>query len=363
MRFVIFGAGAIGGAVGARLHQSGHAVTLIARGAHLETIRRDGLTFLTPVERVVLPLPAVGDPGAAEWNGDEVVLLATKSQDTLGALTALRDAAGSGVPVVCLQNGVENERVALRLFDEVYGAVVMLPAAHLEAGTIEAYGAETTGHIDVGRYPGGVDERCEEICAALAASRLDSRPVADVMRLKYAKLLLNLTNAVGALFGASDRRHELAELVTAEGRAVLDAAGVSYDAPEIADIEARWRRWGVRDIDGRGRAGSSTWQSLARGTGALETDYLNGEIVLQGRLHGVPTPLNRRLCELAGAAARERSAPGTLSADDVLAVTASWMTHAADLQARQPDDADAARSGEAGCRAGGESAAERRRSA
>jgi len=322
MRFVILGAGAIGGAVGARLHQSGHAVTLIARGAHLEAIRRDGLTFLTPVERVVLPLPAVGQAGAMEWTGDEVVLLATKSQDTLGALTALRDAAGSAVPVVCLQNGVENERVALRLMDEVYGAVVMLPAAHLEPGTIEAYGADTTGHIDLGRYPEGVDRRCEEISAALAASRLDSHPVSDVMRLKYAKLMLNLTNAVGALFAASERRRELSELVKAEGRAVLDAAGVTYVAQEISDIEARWRRWGVRDIDGRSRAGSSTWQSLARRTGALETDYLNGEIVLQGRLHGVPTPLNERMCRLAAEAALQGRAPGTLSADDVVAVPA-----------------------------------------
>lgn len=322
MRFVILGAGAIGGAVGARLHQSGHAVTLIARGAHLEAIRRDGLTFLTPVERVVLPLPAVGQAGATEWTGDEVVLLATKSQDTLGALTALRDAAGSAVPVVCLQNGVENERVALRLMDAVYGAVVMLPAAHLEPGTIEAYGADTTGHIDLGRYPEGVDRRCEEISAALVASRLDSHPVSDVMRLKYAKLLLNLTNAVGALFAPSERRRELSELVKAEGRAVLDAAGVTYVAQEISDIEARWRRWGVRDIDGRSRAGSSTWQSLARRTGALETDYLNGEIVLQGRLHGVPTPLNQRMCRLAAEAALQGRAPGTLSADDVLAVPA-----------------------------------------
>ncbi len=321
MRFVIYGAGAIGGAVGARLHQGGHAVTLIARGAHLQAIRRDGLTFLTPVERVVLPLPAVGEPGDLAWNGDEVVLLATKSQDTLAALTTLRDAAGA-VPVVCLQNGVENERVALRFSDVVYGAVVMLPAAHLEAGTIEAYGTESTGQLDVGRYPEGVDERCREICAALADSGLDSHPVTDVMRLKYAKLLLNLTNVVGALFAASERRRELAGLVTEEGRAVLDAAGVSYLAPEITDIEARWQRWGVRDIDGRRRAGSSTWQSLARGTGVLETDYLNGEIVLQGRLHGVPTPLNVRLCALAAAAARERRAPGSLSAEDALAVPA-----------------------------------------
>src|SRR5581483_10253715 len=99
MRFVVFGAGAIGGAVGARLHQSGHAVTLIARGAHLEAIRRDGLTLLTPVERAVLTLPVADGPGGVQWTGDEVVLLATKSQDTLRALTALRDAAGGAVPV------------------------------------------------------------------------------------------------------------------------------------------------------------------------------------------------------------------------------------------------------------------------
>ncbi|HYZ80467.1 MAG TPA: 2-dehydropantoate 2-reductase [Solirubrobacteraceae bacterium] len=322
MRFVIFGAGAIGGAVGARLHQSGHDVTLIARGAHLEAIRRDGLTLVTPVERSVLALPVAADPDGVRWTGEEVVLLATKSQDTLAALTALRDGAGAGVPVVCLQNGVENERVALRFTDAVYGAVVMLPAAHLEPGTIEAYGAELTGMVDIGRYPGGVDERCEEICAALSRSRLESNAAPDVMRLKYAKLLLNLSNAVGALFAPGERRAELSELVAEEGRAVLDAAGIDHEAPEVSDIEARWRRWGVGEIEGRRRAGSSTWQSLARGSGALETDYLNGEIVLLGRLHAVPTPLNERLCALAAAAARDRIAPGTLSAGDLLAVGA-----------------------------------------
>jgi 2-dehydropantoate 2-reductase len=322
MRFVIFGAGAIGGAVGARLHQSGHDVTLIARGAHLDAIRRTGLTLVTPAERCVLPLMVAADPGEVNWTGEEVVLLATKSQDTLGALAALRGVAGAAVPVVCVQNGVENERVALRLVESVYGAVVMLPAAHLEAGTVEAYGAELTGMIDVGRYPEGVDDRCEEICAALSRSRLESHPSPDVMRLKYAKLLLNLSNVVGALFTAGNARTELSELVREEGRAVLDAAGIDHDAPEVSDIEARWRRWGVRDIDGRDRAGSSTWQSLARGTGALETDYLNGEIVLLGRLHGVPTPVNERLCALAAAAARDGTRPETLSADGLLAIHA-----------------------------------------
>ena len=67
---------------------------------------------------------------------------------------------------------------------------------------------------------------------------------------------------------------------------------------------------GVDEIAGRPRAGSSSWQSLARGTGAIETDYLNGEIVLLGRLHGVPTPLNAALCAVAGRYARQGGASG-----------------------------------------------------
>src|ERR1700731_3335853 len=115
MRFVVFGAGAIGGVVGARLHQAGFAVTLIARGAHLEAIRDNGLELVSPEERSVLRIPVAGAPGEVEWTGDDVVLLATKSQDTLGAITSLRGAAGPATPVVCVQNGVENERLALRV--------------------------------------------------------------------------------------------------------------------------------------------------------------------------------------------------------------------------------------------------------
>src|ERR1700733_8516559 len=107
MRYVIYGAGAIGGVVGARLHQAGHEVALIARGAHLEEIQRSGLTLETPSERSVLQIPAAGDPaelavGAA--GTDDVILLATKSQDTAGALDALQRAGAWDVPIVCLQN-------------------------------------------------------------------------------------------------------------------------------------------------------------------------------------------------------------------------------------------------------------------
>ena len=317
------GAGAIGGVIGARLSQSGFDVALIARGEHLKAIRERGLTLQTPVEEAAFQLPASDDPAGLGVGADgDVVLLATKSQDTIGALSALALATDRGVPVVCAQNGVANERMALRLFERVYGAVVMLPAAHMDPGIVRGYGAKLSGTIDVGRYPGGCDELCEELSAAFARSKFLSAPRSDVMRFKYAKLLLNLGNAVDAMCGRGERSEQLVQLAKAEGRAALEAAGFEHEAGDVDDLEGRWERIDVREIEGQPRAGSSSWQSLARGPGTIETDYLNGEVVLLGRLHGVPTPLNAALCELAARYARSGSPPGQLAVDEVLAVAA-----------------------------------------
>jgi 2-dehydropantoate 2-reductase len=319
MRFVIFGAGAIGGVVGARLHQGGHEVALIARGAHYEAIRERGLTIESPNDSAVLSLPVADAPGRLDWRGDEVVMLAVKSQDTAGALVALRDAAPEDTPVVCLQNAVENERVALRLFGEVYGAVVMAPTAHLDPGLVQAYGSVGTGVIDVGRYPSGVDERCAGIAEALAASDFSSQPRPDIMRFKYAKLISNLANAVDAIVQTGPEADELGRLAQEEGRGVLSAAGIEFVAEGVNDVVARWRRLDLKPIAGRERAGSSTRQSVARGL-PVETDFLNGEIVLTGRRHGVPVPVNQALCEISARHVRERRGPNTVPASEVLAL-------------------------------------------
>jgi 2-dehydropantoate 2-reductase len=316
MRFIVFGAGAIGGVVGARLHQAGHRVTLIARGAHGQAIREHGLTLTDPAGSSVLEIEAFGSAAEVQWDGDEVVMLGIKGQDTAVALGALRAAAPHRTPVICLQNGVDNERRALRLFENVYGAVVMVPAAHIEPGVVESHASELTGIIDVGRYPSGGDELTEEVTAALRESRFDSCARDDVMRLKYAKLLLNLANAVGAICQPGPDNERLIELVREEGRAALTAAGIDFEAPEVEDVTGRWERIGVQ-TDRRG--GSSTWQSLARHTGEVETDYLNGEIALLGRLHGVATPVNAALGRLAARVAAEGAGPQTLTARDVLA--------------------------------------------
>jgi 2-dehydropantoate 2-reductase len=319
MRFVIFGAGAIGGVVGASLHQAEREVALIARGQHYQAIRTRGLTFERPGASVTLEISVAQSPADLQWSENDVVLLATKSQDTAAALTALRDVAPLGIPVVCVQNGVENERIALRLLTRVYGAVVMAPTAHLEPGVVQAYGARGIGVIDVGRYPDGVDELCEQVAGALEAAGFSSRPRPDIMRFKHAKLLANLGNAVDAICEPGPAAEEVTGLAREEGRATLTAAGIEFVADEVNDVQTRWERLDVQPIEGRPRAGSSTRQSLARGAPTVETDYLNGEVVLLGRLHGVPTPVNHALCELSAQHVRERRAPRTLPADEVLA--------------------------------------------
>ena len=84
MRIVVLGAGGIGGSIGARLHQSGYDVALIARGAHGAAIRQRGLTFATPQERVILPIPVHDDPSGLTWTPDDVVVLAPYQHLWLG---------------------------------------------------------------------------------------------------------------------------------------------------------------------------------------------------------------------------------------------------------------------------------------
>lgn len=318
MRFVVYGAGAIGGGIGGRLATAGHPVVLVARGAHLDALRTDGLRLLDPTGSIAVPVDAVGHPSAVDWREGDVVILAVKGQDTVGALLDLRDAIGSAdlPPVVCAQNGVANEREALRRFPAVYGMCVMMPAVHLEPGQVRLYASPVAGNLDIGRYPAGVDAVASAVALALTESGFSSFAVDDVMRWKHTKLLMNLGNAVQALCGPGASAGDLHRQVRAEGEAVLRAAGIDWASAE-EDAERRTTLVVPAPDDDGPRPGGSSWQSLARGTGTIETDLLNGEIVLLGRLHGVATPLNERLQDLAARAAREHWPPGSLSVDEI----------------------------------------------
>lgn len=316
-RFVVYGAGAVGGVVGGRMFQHGHDVVLVARGAHGRAIAERGLTVEWPEGAVTLPIPVVEHPSQLTFGPDDVVVVAVKSQDTLGVVEALVDRAPPGTPIVCLQNGVANEPAFLRWFPSVHAVTVMAPTWHLDPGVVRAHTSQAAAILDIGRWPSGVDDVTEAVAAAFRASGFQSVARPDIARWKYTKLLLNLANPIDALSPSGPDAARLRALARREGEEVLTAAGIDH----VSDDDDRARRGDTLRIAPVGdgpRLGGSTWQSLARGN-PVEVDYLNGEIVLLGRLHGVATPVNEVLQRAARRAVVERTPPGSIPAADLLA--------------------------------------------
>jgi 2-dehydropantoate 2-reductase len=313
MRYVIIGAGAIGGVLGARLHDTGHDTVLVARGANAAALREHGLTLATPTGTTVHQIPVIDR--VTEIRPDDVLVLAVKTQHTIAALDALP--LTEDTPVLCAQNGVENERIALRRFANVYGMCTIIPATHLSPGVVIAPCAPHSGAAVVGRCPSGKDTVADRIAADLDESGLPAIADPDVMAWKYAKLINNIPNAVEALIHPddADAAADLAKAIQAEADTVLAAAGIHRVSD---DILAQFRAGRVvpQDVPGYA-AGNSTWQSLIRGTGTVETDYFNGEITLLGRQHVIPTPLNTAIQHATHAAARDNRAPNTLALSEL----------------------------------------------
>lgn len=319
MRFIIYGAGGVGGTIGAELFRAGEEVILIARGDHLNAIRDNGLRYETPHYQETLQIPAVGHPDDIAFAGDEVVILTMKAQHSLGALEDLRAAAGDEVPVICCQNGVVNEAMALRRFRRVYGMAVYLPGENLEPGVVRCHSVRKIGILDAGVYPHGTDDFIAAVGARLERANMVSTPSAEVMAWKYSKLVINTGNAITAACRKGTDTKPLRDRLHAEAFACYDAAGISYKTLE----DMRERRKGLMElgeIDGVARAGGSTWQSMANGKRDIESDYLNGEIVMLGRLHGVPTPANTAMQKLMTQMVREGTAPGGLTLEELEAL-------------------------------------------
>lgn len=329
-RYVIIGAGAIGGSIGGRLHQAGRDVVLVARGAHLDALRRDGLRLRTPDEDVTLRVPAVGGPDELTLTEDDVLVLATKTQQVEAALPAWADApvrdadgretgtAGSRLPALMALNGVASEAIALRYFARVVGVCLWLPSVHLVPGEVIIRGGPKSGMLHLGSVPQGQDQALlQEVAGDLEAANFDVPLPADVMPWKYRKLISNLGNGLQALVGPKGGSGRLAAALEAEARTVLDAAGIEV-TPDAEESAARAAAFTMHHVPGvPDDVGGSTWQSLQRGTGNVETDYLNGEVARIAHAHGTEAPFNARLATLVRQAAARGQQPGAVTADEL----------------------------------------------
>lgn len=333
LRYIIIGAGAIGGAVGGRLTQYGHRCVLAGRGEHLAAMQAEGLRVRSPEGDLTLEVTAVGGPAEVELTLDDVLVVATKTHQADAALAAWTDrpvfaqgsivgTAGDRLPVLMALNGVASEQMALRYFSRVFGVCVWMPAVHLVPGEVIIRGEPWSGVFHIGRVPPAPDDELDgrlldELERDWTSSQLSVTRPAEVMPWKYRKLISNIGNVFQALVGPGGGSGPLVAAAEGEARMILDRAGIGYTSDE-EESAARADGFTIKPVAGEpAELGGSTWQSLTRGTGNVETDYLNGEIAQIAHSHGLTAPINAGVASAARLAAARGQKPGAVTADEL----------------------------------------------
>jgi 2-dehydropantoate 2-reductase len=305
MRIIVYGAGAIGSDVGGYLAKTGQDVILIGRQKHVKAINAKGLKLITSDNIYTLKIPAVTGPGEIEFQPDDVVFLCMKGQHTEKAVEDLKKSAPD-IPVFCFQNGIRNEEIVLKSYPKVYGVMVTVGARYTSDGEVISL-FDSPGLLIMGKYPAGKDELLESVAAVLHSAGFTVTVTDDIMPFKWGKLIDNLGNAVDAITSAN--REDLTDIIKAvrdEAREILAQAKIGWkpqhdvlkEYPSIMPPKA------VKKFEG------STWQSLHRKQGSVETGFLNGEIIRVANRLGLKAPLNEKLQNIVEQMAVNREVPG-----------------------------------------------------
>lgn len=313
MRFLIWGAGAIGGTMGAHLARAGHDVSLVdAVDEHVAAINRSGLRITGPVAEFTTPVPAY-TPAAlsGQWN---TIVLATKAHHTEAATNALRPHLSAGGCVISAQNGLNELAIAAIVgAEQTVGAFVNFGADYIEPGVIH-YGGR--GAVVVGEIDGRITPRVEEIRdawldfddraivtpniwgylwgkeaygAMLFATALTNESIADALAMRtYHDLYIELAReilAVAAARGVKPEAFDGFDPIAYSPGAEHGAASRSLD--ELVAFNRR-----------SAKTHSGIWRDLAVRKRRTEVDAQLGIVVALGREAGVSTPLTERLVEL-----------------------------------------------------------------
>ena len=296
MRIVFFGAGGVGGYFGGRLAQAGVDVAFVARGVHLDALRRTGLRIVSPKGDAHLPrVQASADP--ADLGTADVVFLTVKMYDVDTAATQLRPLLAPGTLVVTLQNGVEaTDMVARRVGREhVAGGVAYVAAVIAEPGLIRHTALDA---LIVGELDGAMSPRLLALRDAASAAGFTFTASEDIrvdlwskfVRLSVFSSMTAATRSPLGVLRAQPALFALVEAAVDEAFAVGLAHGVAL-GPRVRDeVFAMYRSMPPQ-------AKSSMLEDLERGR-RLELPWLGGAVVRLGRDAGVPTPVHETIEKL-----------------------------------------------------------------
>ena len=297
MRILIIGAGGVGGYFGARLQQAGADVGFVARGAHLDALRREGLTVRSPLGDIQLPTVAVSDT-PAEFGTADIIWLCVKLWDAPAAVRAMAPAVGPDTGIISFQNGVQKDDVLREAFG---GKAVMGGVAYI-ATTIESPGVirhtGTMQRLLFGEYDGTRSPRAEALLEACVRGGIAVELSGDIRKAIWEKFVFlvglsgsttTMRSTIGPIRSNESSRRFLLELMR-ETVAVGRAMGVALP-PDYAEQRLVF-------VDGLPDSMTSSMHHDLTGGRRLEVAWLSGGVVELGARVGMPTPMNRAVADL-----------------------------------------------------------------
>jgi 2-dehydropantoate 2-reductase len=291
MKVAVMGAGALGGFFGGKMAASGEEVWLIARGAHLEAMKRDGLRILSPNGDLhVTDIGVTDDP--AEVGPVDVVLFMVKNVDVEGAAEAIKPMLGPDTFVVTCQNGI----TAWERLGAVIGADRVVPGVARTPGEITEPGVVThTAPLDIlvfGEVDGTMSARCKRLADAMIKSGTTPQMTDSILDELWSKFcgqstLASLTTLTGLDIGPLRENEVSAKLFQDAIEEVVQVGKAAY--PQLRDgiLEHDWDF--VMRLPPTMHA--SMLDDRRRGK-PLEHEYLSGDVVRLGKKYGVPTPIH-----------------------------------------------------------------------
>ena len=293
MKVAVMGAGSIGGYFGGMLARAGHDVTLIARGEHLDAIRRNGLIMQTQTGQFTVPCSATDQP--AQVGAVDLVLLTTKTYHNVAAVPQMAPMVGPDTAILCLQNGIDSYRPLVDAFPE---SAVLPGAAYIEAGRSGPGAVTQAGdivRIVTGSRRGSDPShqaRAEVVCAAFRDAGVPAEASEDIAVTLWTKFLF-ITTMAGATSLAREylrdllprpEWHKIIVGCMSEIERAGRASGVELAPTIVADTLTYMQ-------SAKGAMSASMHADLLAGR-PMELEALNGAVVRAGESAGVPTPIN-----------------------------------------------------------------------
>ncbi|MXZ92374.1 MAG: 2-dehydropantoate 2-reductase [Chloroflexi bacterium] len=293
MDIAVMGAGGVGGYFGGLLARAGHNVTFIARGAHLEAIRRDGLRVISGNDGdFTVAGNATDDPALA--GPQELVLFTVKMYHNDDAIHAIAPLVGPDSIILTLQNGIDNgDRLA-----EVYDPErVMIGSAYLE-GRISEPGVVTQGGpgaASFGERTPGITERGQRLLEVFQTANWRVELLENMTGMLWKKFAY-LSGSAGVCAASGCMYGELRSIP--ETRAAIQAAiaeALAVGEASGAPLEPDSLEWSMNALDNFPATGmASLAKDFAEGR-PVELEGLTGTVIRMGREYGVATPVNDAL--------------------------------------------------------------------